>query len=64
MMKIAAIHGSCLGGGLELALTFDYRIASNAKETRSRPAGSQIGSYPWSWRLCASAKTFKLKKLF
>ncbi len=27
--KVVTIDGYCLGGGLELALTFDYRIASD-----------------------------------
>lgn len=30
---VAAIHGSCLGGGLELALAARYRIASNSSKT-------------------------------
>ncbi len=30
---IAAIHGSCLGGGLEVALACHYRIASNDTKT-------------------------------
>ena len=30
---LVAVHGPCLGGGLELALCFDKRICSNAKET-------------------------------
>ena len=30
---LVAVHGRCLGGGLELAICFDKRICSNAKET-------------------------------
>lgn len=30
---VCAIHGNCLGGGLELALVTDYRIASNSTKT-------------------------------
>lgn len=31
---VAAIHGACLGGGLELALTCKYRIATESKSTK------------------------------
>ena len=31
---VAAIMGSCLGGGLELALACHYRIAVNDKKTQ------------------------------
>nr|HMN69709.1 enoyl-CoA hydratase-related protein [Bdellovibrionales bacterium] len=34
MITVAAIHGACLGGGCELVLTCDYRIASDAPETK------------------------------
>ena len=32
--KIAAIHGACVGGGLEMTLACDHRIASDSDHTR------------------------------
>ncbi|MEL7500399.1 MAG: 3-hydroxyacyl-CoA dehydrogenase NAD-binding domain-containing protein [Planctomycetota bacterium] len=32
-VSVAAIHGACVGGGLELALWCDHRIASNHRRT-------------------------------
>lgn len=34
---VAAIHGPCLGGGLELALAFEARVASTHEKTRLGP---------------------------
>ena len=44
--KVVIIDGFCLGGGLELALTFDYRIASNVEHTRLGFPEIQLGIYP------------------
>lgn len=43
---VAAIHGSCLGGGLELALSFDSRIASDGDATRLGLPEVQLGLLP------------------
>ncbi len=43
---VAAIDGICLGGGLELALAFDYRIATTAKATRIGVPEVQLGLLP------------------
>jgi len=40
------IEGYCLGGGLELALCFDYRIASNIDQTRLGFPEVRLGIYP------------------
>lgn len=44
--KVVSIDGFCLGGGLELALTFDYRIASDVEHTRIGFPEVQLGIYP------------------
>ena len=44
--KIVAIDGICLGGGLELALAFDYRIATNVEHTRLGFPEIKLGIYP------------------
>ena len=44
--SVAAIDGSCLGGGLELALAFDYRIATDQKATRIGVPEVQLGLLP------------------
>lgn len=40
------IDGYCLGGGLELALCFDYRIAKNTPNTRLGFPEVRLGIYP------------------
>lgn len=44
--KIAAIHGACLGGGFEMALACDYRIASKSDSTRIGLPETQLGLIP------------------
>jgi 3-hydroxyacyl-CoA dehydrogenase / enoyl-CoA hydratase / 3-hydroxybutyryl-CoA epimerase len=41
-----AFEGYCLGGGLELALCFDYRIALDAEHTRIGFPEVNLGIYP------------------
>lgn len=43
---IAAIHGACAGGGCELSLACDYRIASDAKETKIGLPETKLGIIP------------------
>ncbi|MBK9632925.1 MAG: enoyl-CoA hydratase/isomerase family protein [Bacteroidetes bacterium] len=46
---VAAIHGNCLGAGLEIALACQARIASDDKSTKMA-LPSKIGSFAWWWR--------------
>ncbi len=43
---VAAIHGACLGGGLELALATDYRVASDHPKTQLGLPEVQLGLIP------------------
>jgi len=43
---VAAIHGSCLGGGLEWALACHYRIASDSPRTSLGLPETQLGLLP------------------
>ena len=43
---VAAIHGFCLGGGLELALACSYRIAVNDDKTRLGFPEVNLGIFP------------------
>ena len=45
-VTVAAINGACLGGGLELAMAFDTRIASNSDKTRVGLPEVQLGLLP------------------
>lgn len=46
MNTVAAIHGPCLGGGLELALACDYRLVSNDPKTKLGFPEVQLGLIP------------------
>lgn len=43
---VATIQGFCLGGGLELVLAFDYRIAKSTDDTRLGFPEVKLGIYP------------------
>jgi 3-hydroxyacyl-CoA dehydrogenase/enoyl-CoA hydratase/3-hydroxybutyryl-CoA epimerase len=51
MPKVAAIHGACLGGGCELTLTCDWRIASDDPVTKIGLPETQLGLVP-AWGGC------------
>ena len=44
--SIAAIHGACMGGGTELSLACDYRIATDAPETKIALPEVMLGVLP------------------
>ncbi|MBB1061131.1 3-hydroxyacyl-CoA dehydrogenase NAD-binding domain-containing protein [Marilutibacter spongiae] len=43
---VAAIHGFCMGGGTEIALACDYRVASRSPSTRIGLPEVKLGIYP------------------
>ena len=43
---VAAIDGACMGGGLELALGFDYRVAGTPPKTELGLPEVKIGLFP------------------
>ncbi len=43
---VALIHGFCMGGGLELALACDYRLATDDKDTRLGLPEVLLGIHP------------------
>jgi 3-hydroxyacyl-CoA dehydrogenase/enoyl-CoA hydratase/3-hydroxybutyryl-CoA epimerase/3-hydroxyacyl-CoA dehydrogenase/enoyl-CoA hydratase/3-hydroxybutyryl-CoA epimerase/enoyl-CoA isomerase len=43
---VAAIEGSCMGGGLELSLSLDFRIAANTPKTEVGFPEVKIGIFP------------------
>ena len=45
-VTVSAIHGACAGGGLEMALACDYRVASDARETRIGLPEVNLGLIP------------------
>lgn len=46
MPVIAAIHGACLGGGCELSIACDYRIATDDNATRIGLPETKLGIIP------------------
>jgi 3-hydroxyacyl-CoA dehydrogenase/enoyl-CoA hydratase/3-hydroxybutyryl-CoA epimerase len=46
MPTIASIHGACMGGGCELALACDYRIATDDSSTRIGLPETKLGIIP------------------
>jgi len=54
---VAAIHGICVGGGLELALACDYRVCSDARQTMLGLPEVNLGLIP-GW--CGTVRTPRL----
>ena len=48
---VAAIHGACVGGGYEVCLACDYRLASPEKATKIGLPETQLGILP-AWGGC------------
>jgi|UniRef100_UPI0037833AD1 3-hydroxyacyl-CoA dehydrogenase/enoyl-CoA hydratase/3-hydroxybutyryl-CoA epimerase len=46
MPKIASIHGACMGGGFEVTLACDWRIASDHPSTKIGLPETQLGILP------------------
>jgi len=46
LVTVAAIHGACVGGGFEISLACDWRVASTDKATRIGLPETQIGLIP------------------
>ncbi len=51
---VVAIHGQALGGGLELAMSGNYRVASASAQVGA--AGGEAGNYSGRWRNAAVAE--------
>ena len=45
-VTVAAIHGACAGGGLEMALACDYRVASDSRVTKIGLPEVKLGLVP------------------
>src|SRR5882762_7564693 len=46
MPTIAAVHGACMGGGCEMILACDYRLCSDAPETKIGLPETKLGIIP------------------
>ena len=47
---VAAVHGACLGGGLELAMACHARVCSDSNKTALGLPEVQLRSASWRWR--------------
>ncbi|KAM3602562.1 uncharacterized protein V6R79_006231 [Siganus canaliculatus] len=61
---VAAIHGHCLGGGLELALACHYRIATNSRKTVLGTPEVMLGLLPGAGGTQRLPKTVGLPEAF